>query len=1132
MGMSEDRRDSGADLTQGEETRTASQPSGGRTPVNDAAWANAPAISEIPGRYEEVREHARGGIGRVLIVRDTYLGREIALKELLPAQSSLAETATPASNIPSDPSTSRRFLREAKVTGQLEHPAIVPVYELGRREDGTPYYTMKFVHGRTLKRAIADAGALQDRLKLLSHFLDLCQALAYAHSRGVIHRDIKPSNVLIGEFGETVVVDWGLAKLKGEADDDATPSGRGRSPVAKPADDGDLTQEGEYLGTPSYMPPEQALGDIEQIDERSDVYGLGTVLYELLTGRRPHVGSDAAEILMRVIHDAPTPVQDIEAAAPAELVAICSRAMSKRPEERYRSARELADEVQRFLTGGLVQAHAYTLGDLVMRFVRRHKAAVVTSALGVVAFLVVAVVSYVNILQARNREREQRVAAEEANRGLVWENYAGTLGIAAQRIEDRAFPRARELLYAAPPEHRHWEWGRTLREAQPALAVIAVGKTPDFPDGSLHRTVLSPDGRYLLTDRPGFCTKSVFDLETETTVAYTDAYCGWRECTGFMPDGKSVHFGTSADTVSVFDWTSGELEPRFQTPGAALRAFVISGTPPVAIGLSINKRERRCEIVLWDIDTGEETRRIDMGWGDHFAAGPLDAALGSYGARLKPSPIQLLGLADGNRLLVYATDRLSAMDLETEEIKSTAPRLGPAALSAGSPVGACLTQDGHLTVWDTRTGALVSRSPEPIWQIRDLAISGDGRYVAAASDTLWRLYDAQTGALVREHHGCVDIRDLAFSPNDACVMVGSDSEIHFWGVAEERDVTLVPVVDEQGKATGVRTPDLISGGGRPFAYNHRKDRLATTNTKGALHLWSAPEFKRLRSWRAHEAPIREIAFNFDDTLVATASSDVTAKVWDVATGACTLTVSVAPRLGVMSVAFSPDGQRLAVGTGEGIGDQSGKNDGRMVDLATGEVLFLFAEGDEPVNELAFTPDGRWLLAGTGGGGAAGGLVQVLDAATGRECLGEVEGVGVPWYFEFTADSRYALISGGAWEPILWDLREQREVWRLERAEALQVALHPSGERFALMHVNNRVSIHALSDGRELMIMDQGCWPATFSLDGRDFICPKSIHINADHSLMQIRHTDDWTVVEEADAHRAGMAAVRSLMELD
>ncbi len=228
--------------------------------VTERAPGGAPSpglgLRETSGRYIRERRYSSGGMGRILIVYDTVLERDVALKELLPERL--------ADNSGSGPGPLSRFVQEGKITGQLEHPGIVPVYELGQRTDGSVYYTMKFVRGRSLEDAIMDAKTLKERMELLPHFVDLCQAVAYAHSRGVIHRDIKPSNVMVGAFGETVVIDWGLAKIRGPAETKrSTDETIASSPVrvSTPLDRPDSkTEIGSVMGTPDYMSPEQALG--------------------------------------------------------------------------------------------------------------------------------------------------------------------------------------------------------------------------------------------------------------------------------------------------------------------------------------------------------------------------------------------------------------------------------------------------------------------------------------------------------------------------------------------------------------------------------------------------------------------------------------------------------------------------------------------------------------------------------------------------------------------------------------------------------------------------------------------------------------------------------------------------------
>lgn len=297
------------------------------------------AAAEGDERYLVLGEQGRGGMGRVLRVRDHELDRDVALKELLP-DAAAGATPTPAAHARE---LVTRLVHEARITGQLEHPGITPVHELGWRTDGTPFYTMKLVRGRTLAEAIAAAPTLALRLTLLPHFVDLCQAVAYAHDQGVVHRDLKPQNVMLGEYGETVVLDWGLARRRSADDPRALEVAETIAHLREGREaEAGATAYGQALGTPAYMPPEQALGRLDEVDARSDVYALGAVLYQILTGRPPFAAASVAELLRQVIAEPPVPVRRLEPRAPAELVELCERAMAKQRAQRLATARELA----------------------------------------------------------------------------------------------------------------------------------------------------------------------------------------------------------------------------------------------------------------------------------------------------------------------------------------------------------------------------------------------------------------------------------------------------------------------------------------------------------------------------------------------------------------------------------------------------------------------------------------------------------------------------------------------------------------------------------------------------------------------------------------------------------------------
>ncbi|HEU0029853.1 MAG TPA: serine/threonine-protein kinase [Kofleriaceae bacterium] len=326
---------------------------------------------------------AAGGMGKITRAFDRRLGREVAIKEIL------------------SPELQARFEREAAITARLQHPAIVPIYEAGTWPDGRAFYTMRLVSGGTLAAAIERCRSLEERLALLPHLIAVTDAIAYAHARGVIHRDLKPQNVLIGEFGETVVIDWGLAKEHARPDDDA---------AAGTPSDAQLTHAGAVFGTPCFMSPEQARG--EELDARADVYALGAMLYNLITGTPPYWadGRDGKAVIAAVLDGPPRPIVELAPRVPADVRAIIERAMARDLAERYRDARQLADELRRFQAGQLLVSRRYPVRERIARWVRRHRTLVLAAA----ALAIVAGVAIVLVATARDAEREQRTIAERA----------------------------------------------------------------------------------------------------------------------------------------------------------------------------------------------------------------------------------------------------------------------------------------------------------------------------------------------------------------------------------------------------------------------------------------------------------------------------------------------------------------------------------------------------------------------------------------------------------------------------------------------------------------------------------------------------------------------------------------------
>jgi serine/threonine protein kinase/formylglycine-generating enzyme required for sulfatase activity/tetratricopeptide (TPR) repeat protein len=470
-------------------------------------------------RYQILRPHARGGLGEVFVAHDTELHREVALKEIHAHHADHAESR-------------QRFLIEAEITGNLEHPGVVPVYGLGCHADGRPFYAMRFIRGESLKEALqrfhaaAPQGAKADLARralelrqLLRRFIDVCNAVAYAHSKGVIHRDLKPDNVMLGEFGETLVVDWGLAKVLGSKEETRAASVTLR--LSGSGQDSSFTHAGDVLGTPGYMSPEQAEGKLDELGSASDVYSLGATLYAVLTGKAPFEGTDVHEVLAQVRRGEFPPPRRVRSSVPAALEAVCQKAMALLPQDRYASARDLADDVDRWLADAPVAAYPEPLRVRLARWRRRHPALVTGTVALVFTGLVAVGVGGLLLSREQGRTLEEQRGklseerkAREALEGRATAQVEALLSANPQAVpaildslrpyREQIRPRLRELLQqqpgpASPAEARRWQQQRRTRAA---LALL-----PEDPGQAafLSRRLLTedvqPEEMLLIRDR-------------------------------------------------------------------------------------------------------------------------------------------------------------------------------------------------------------------------------------------------------------------------------------------------------------------------------------------------------------------------------------------------------------------------------------------------------------------------------------------------------------------------------------------------------------------------------------------------------------------------------------------------------
>ena len=397
------------------------------------------------GRYRVERLHAKGGLGEVYRARDLELGREVALKEIRARHADdLARRA--------------RFLLEAEITGNLEHPGIIPIYGIGRHDDGRPYYVMRFIDGEELGEAVTrfhaagrrgdDPGARSLAIRgLLRRFLDVCNAIDYAHGRGIIHRDLKPSNVMLGPHGETLVVDWGLAKWIGAvagagavsgAGDDSVVEGSREMPRPSRGDEASRTLAGSAIGTPGYMSPEQAAGLRDRVGPASDIYGLGAILYQILTGRAPFEEPNWSLARRQILEgDFPRPRQ-VSRDVPAALEAICLKALATEAVARYPSARALADDVEKWMADEPVSAHREPWSGRVRRQARRHRVLVTSSAATILMASTLIGIGWARaeatrhdavarVVAAREKlERRRELARESSGDPTRWEGVLAT----------------------------------------------------------------------------------------------------------------------------------------------------------------------------------------------------------------------------------------------------------------------------------------------------------------------------------------------------------------------------------------------------------------------------------------------------------------------------------------------------------------------------------------------------------------------------------------------------------------------------------------------------------------------------------------------------------------------------------
>lgn len=1016
-------------------------------------------LPRVLGKFQLLELVGEGSFGTVYKARDAELDRIVAIK-------------LPRSGYFVSPEDKQRFLREAKSAAQLVHPNIVQVHEIGR-EDDVPYIVSDFVAGQTLAQLLATRRPpFREAADLTAQIAD---ALQYAHERGIVHRDVKPSNIMLSS---SVSSQLSITKIPEVC---ATENGRRITDYGHPKlmdfglarrDEGSVavTLDGKILGTPAYMAPEQAAGDFRQVDGRSDVYSLGVILYQMLTGEHPFRGTTPM-LLHQVLCDEPRPPRRLNDRIPRDLETICLKAMAKTPARRYATAGDLAADLRRYLKGEPIHARPVGNMERLWRWAKRNPmVAGLAAAVLTLLLLGTGISTYfaLDAVAAKNRSERHLYDAKINLAQRYWEsNYIGRM---VELLEQTA-PRPGQEDLAG------WEWQYLWRLCHGDLRTISIHAN------TVASVAVSPDGlRLALAYHPHpfdawrtgtmkDSELSIWDIATgeKVSVLDTDEFQG----VAFSPQGDRLAALANDKATRLYDVASGRELKAIPSPGS---------TSPVRLSFSPDGNRLALPswgetIPVWDLRTWKKTLELKSPGktnntvvyspdGKQLASGDIIQAF-----------IHLFDTANGRRLKTLVWPDGRAMDL---------------MFSPNGEKLASAHDDGAVMLWDAATGRQLRSWSGHSSVVRSLDFSPDGRVLATGGNDgiakMWDLFSAHEIRTLKGHtenemhnvafgpegwqlitggggDGTVKIWDsgsdleartlkghsawvdtVNFSPDGQHVVSGCvDGTIKIWDVITGQEVMTIAAHDKDvncvvyspdsehlasaGKDQTIKLWDAGAGNllctleGHSDAvssvvFNERGDLLASSSRDGTIKIWDTANGAELRTLIAHAPHVQFVTFSPDGKTLASAGDDRVVKLWDLQTGRELRTFRGHTKW-VYGVRFSPDGKRLA--------SASDDRTIRIWDVATGQSQTLTGHKSH-VYPVAFSPDGR-RLASPGGEG----LVKVWDVVTGQELLtlgghtDRVDSVAFSpdgtWLASASADKTIKLWDG---RPLTQDVLNERE----------------------------------------------------------------------------------------------------------
>lgn len=1018
----------------------------------------AAELLEQLGHYRIVRLLGQGGMGQVYLADDQHLQRRVALK-VIKTQFASEEEA-------------KRFQVEAEAAAKLQHPHIVPLYEAGE-EGGRQYLTMAYIEGQTLGERVR-VGPLPPR-EAATLLRQVAEAVHYAHTQNVIHRDLKPSNILVDHHGQARVMDFGLAKRNDS--------------------DSDLTQSGQVMGTPNFMPPEQAEGKNDLVGPLADVYALGATLYCLLTGRPPFQAASVVETLRHVVEREPVPPRSMNPAVPRDLETICLKCLEKRPDKRYSSAAAVADDLQRFLEWRSILAHPVGPTEKVLRWYRRSPLLALSLTSAVLVFLVAFGVvswSYVRADEARRDEEKQRIAADRAKgeeskqrQAERWSRYLANSSATSSAFRLHNVEAARRFLDDAPEEHRGWEWQHFTAQLDDAQLVLR-GHV-----GHVNLVCYSPDGRSLAT------------TSDDRTVRLWDATTGQLRHTlrskelvavlAFSEDAAHLAVGSMRGDTTIWHCATGQQTFAVSASVAAERYLPVS--PSAVVNLKDTFMSR---LHLLEPSTGKtlatSTHDKEI---IHYAQAPdgrliatasadktvrvWDTQTGANRATLRghnvfvcavrfsPDSQYLVsggGYPDNYLCLwkVATNERLAVLHGHTNAIPWVVYASDGTRFASGS-------FDQTVRLWDGPTGKpLATLRGHTNW-VNDIAFSPNNRYlVSAAYDRTLRLWDGTTGeflAVLRGH--TAPVARIAFRPDGSqLASAGWDGTIRLWDIEHlarrgvlrgHTDFVYAVGLSPDGRhvasaswdgtlrvwelTTGREVARLAHPDAEPvisLAFSPDGAHIATYARDFAVHWWHWPTGKEVRKLPLRaRCPETEVAIDAKGERVAVGGQDGHILIWDAATGKPVADLATSTPLLVRSVAFDPSGQRLAGASNDGA---TGTFHVLIWDLENQKIVKVLTGHTHLVYTVGYSSDGRWLASGS-----LDGTVRVWDAKT-LELAAVLSHGGNVYKVAFSPDQRRLATACADNTVRLWDMATFQEVAELHGHETYVHSLvwSPDGTR--------------------------------------------------------------------------------------